>query len=232
MIGAQIPAVDAIVRTVPLSGMRGAIASAMMDSLRSTAQLTLHREYDADALVEWRSALPRDRRPSLNDLVMWATAATLRSHPELNATIDEPAQEVRQWRAVHLGIAVASERGGMFVPVVRDAEQLTLDELTLSTRQFVAAAAAGRLSMSDMSGGTFTVTNLGSFGVDAFTPVINRPQVAILGVGRMRGSRSTLSLTIDHRATDGVPAGRFLGDLAARLENPAALADAVGGWSR
>ncbi|WP_109212227.1 MULTISPECIES: 2-oxo acid dehydrogenase subunit E2 [Microbacterium] len=219
---------DSRVETVPLKGMRGAIAHAMLDSLQNTAQLTLHREYDADGVIAWRRTFPDDARPTLNDLVLMATARVLRDHAELNATIDEDARQIHRHTAVHLGMAVAPDRGGLVVPVIRNADRMTLPEITAAASASAASAKQGRLTMAEISGGTFTVTNLGSFGVDFFTPVVQRPQVAILGVGRMRGDRSTLSLTIDHRAVDGVPGGRFLNDLAVLLQDPAALAHIAG----
>lgn len=209
---------------VPLRGMRGAIACAMVDSLRNTAQFTLHREYDSEALTAFRDGLHATGRPSLNDLVLAATARVLRRHPDLNASIDEERRAILQWADVHVGMAVAVGGGGLLVPVIRNAADLGLDELAQATRRLVRLAHEGGVSLTDMSHGTFTVTNLGAAGVDAFTPILNRPQVAILGVGRMRGPRSTLSLTVDHRAVDGAPAGRFLSDLAGLLESPTTLA--------
>lgn len=208
--------------TVPLRGMRAAIATSMVDSLRNTAQLTLHRQYDAGPLVAYRAHLEPNARPSLNDLIMIATARALANHPELNATIDDDERLIHRSRAVHLGMAVSVD-GGLLVPVVRNADHMGPKEMAQATLHLSALARQGRLRMKDMLGGTFTVTNLGSLGVDGFTPILNRPQVGILGVGRMRGPDSTLSLTIDHRAVDGAPAARFLSSLASSLENPALL---------
>lgn len=204
---------------IPIKGMRAAIAASMMGSLHGTAQLTLHRQFDADPLVTFRKGFDQEYRPSLNDLILAATAVVLPKHPLVNATIDESTKTIRRWRNVHLGMAVGIE-GGLVVPVVRDADKLSLPELSQETGRLGDAARTGRLGMKDLQGGTFTVTNLGHFGVDAFTPILNPPQVAILGVGRLNGTASTLSLTIDHRAVDGVPGAQFLQHLATVLENP------------
>lgn len=206
--------------SVPIKGMRAAIAAAMMGSLQGTAQLTLHRQFHADPLVAFRAdAFDPNVRPSLNDLFLTATARVLRDHPALNATIDERTKTIRRWRSVHLGMAVGIDEG-LVVPVIRDADKLTFQEMKQATARLGGAARSGGLKMKDLQEGTFTVTNLGYFGVDAFTPILNPPQVAILGVGRVNGAASTLSLTIDHRAVDGVPGAQFLQDLATVLESP------------
>lgn len=203
---------------VPIKGMRAAIAASMVASLQNTAQLTLHRSFNPQALVAFRQGLRPESRPSFNDLFLAATARVLRDHPSVNATVE--GNTINRWRSVHLGMAVAVTEG-LVVPVVRNADKLTLLQLRDETARLGGLARRGRLTMGDMQNATFTVTNLGSFGVDAFTPIINPPQVAILGIGRLGETTSSLSLTIDHRALDGAPGARFLQDLACVLENPA-----------
>lgn len=203
---------------VPIKGMRAAIAASMVASLQSTAQLTLHRSFNPQALVAFRQGLRSESRASFNDLFLAATARVLRSHPSVNATVE--GNTISRWRTVHLGMAVAVD-DGLVVPVVRNADNLTLPQLREETGRLGDLARRGRLTMADMQNATFTVTNLGSFGIDAFTPIINPPQVAILGIGRVGETSSTLSLTIDHRALDGAPGARFLQDLASVLESPA-----------
>ncbi|WP_131770223.1 2-oxo acid dehydrogenase subunit E2 [Candidatus Protofrankia californiensis] len=202
---------------VPLKGMRAAIAAAMMQSLHGTAQLTLHRRFNPEPLVAYRQGFSSDARPSLNDLVLAATARVLHTHPWVNATVEDDT--IYRWRCVHLGMAVALDNG-LVVPVIRNADRLTLEQLRTETARLGSLARQGRLKVSDIQSGTFTVTNLGHFGIDAFTPILNALQVAILGVGRFENASATLSLTIDHRALDGVPGANFLRDLSAALENP------------
>jgi pyruvate dehydrogenase E2 component (dihydrolipoamide acetyltransferase) len=189
----------------------------MTESLREMAQLTLHRQVDAAQLGQFREAFAADSRPSVNDLVLAAVARILARHPWVNATLEE--ESIFRWRCVHLGMAVAVD-AGLVVPVIRNADELSLAALREEAARLGRVARDGGLTMADIQGGTFTVSNLGSFGVDAFTPIINPPQVAILGVGRVSRGSMTLSLTIDHRALDGVSGARFLHDLAEAFENP------------
>jgi pyruvate dehydrogenase E2 component (dihydrolipoamide acetyltransferase) len=208
-----------LLERVRLEGIRGVIAQRLTESLRQSAQLTLHRDVDAAALVELRKRRTDGARPSLNDLVLFAVSRALPRHPQLNATIEDST--ISRWRPVHLGTAVAIA-DGLVVPVIRDANRLTLAELHADAARLHALARERKLAIADISGGTFTVTNLGAFGIDAFTPIVNPPQVAILGVGRVRGDGAmTLSLTIDHRALDGVPGARFLEELAHLFAEPA-----------
>lgn len=208
-----------LVEQVPLAGMRAVIARRMTESLREMAQLTLHRRVETGPLERRRAALPPETRPSVNDLMLEAVASVLPKHPSLNATLEEST--IHRWRTVHLGIAVSVD-DGLVVPVIRNADRLSLAELRAEAARLGRVARAGELTMAEIQGATFTVSNLGSFGIDAFTPIINPPQVAILGVGRIDRGSMTLSLTIDHRALDGVPAARFLDDVAKELEAPEA----------
>jgi pyruvate/2-oxoglutarate dehydrogenase complex dihydrolipoamide acyltransferase (E2) component len=169
---------------------------------------------------------------TITDLVMRAAVLALKDHPRLNATLEE--HQLRAHERVHLGLAVDAEEG-LIVPVVRDADSLTLRELAAHSRELASRARANRLTLEDVRGGTFTVTSLGQLGVDFFTPIVNPPEVAILGIGRVFARLAlrdgqveerwamTLSLSFDHRAVDGAPAARFLLDVKRLLELPAAL---------
>jgi pyruvate dehydrogenase E2 component (dihydrolipoamide acetyltransferase) len=214
---------------VPVSGMRRTIAERMHRSLQSTAQLTMTTQADVTELTRLRSAADGI---SHTDLLVRACALALAEHPGLNAVMT--GTEIRRYRAAHIGIAVAVP-DGLVVPVLRDAGTLTLAQIARATKDLVARAREGRLAPADLDGGTFTITSLGGYGIGSFTPILNPPQVAILGVGRIAeqpGRRDgqldwrqvmTLSLTVDHRAVDGVPAAVFLQDLAGRLADPAGL---------
>ncbi len=220
------------------SSMRRAIAARMHESLQQTAQLTLTRDADAKRLVKLRDELKtawpqRDWAvPTFNDLVIKAVAVALGEHPRLNASFTPDALVVHD--RVDIGTAVALD-DGLVVPVIRDADQLPLRTLAAVSSSLAARARAGQLGPDDYSGQTFTVSALGSYGIDAFTPVLNSPNVAILGVGAIRdrvgwkGDKPkrlptlTLSLTIDHRAVDGVPGAAFLATVAEVLASPAVL---------
>jgi len=206
-----------LLEELPLTGIRGVIARRLTESLRDSAQLTLYRQVDASELVAYRRSLQEAGRPSFNDLLLFAVAHVLTRHPRLNATLENDT--VYRWRSVHLGTAVAIE-DGLIVPVIRNADRLTLPELQLEAGRLHGLARERKLGIPDVQGGTFTVTNLGSFGIDGFTPILNPPQVGILGVGRVRDGAMTLSLTIDHRALDGVPGAQFLAELAEMLMRP------------
>lgn len=209
-----------LLEAVPLQGMRAVIARNLTQSLRDMAQLTLHRQIDPGELLALRERLREPVRPSLNSLVLAAVAHVLPRHPAVNATLEEDT--IYRWAGVNLGMAVAVD-AGLLVPVIRDAHALSLAEIQEQSTELARQARAGRLALTDMEGATFTVTNLGGFRIDSFTPIVNPPQVAILGVGRAVRDSMTLSLTIDHRALDGAPAARFLDDLAEALEQPSAM---------
>lgn len=218
--------------SVPLAGMRGAIAQRMQASLRETAQLTLFTDVDVTQLVALRERLKGEGEVSYTDLLVKAVALSLREHPRLNAWLAD--NEVRPQPGIHVGVAVALDEG-LIVPVVRDADRLSVAAIGQALRRLVAGARAGTLTPGEVTGATFSVTNLGMYGIDAFTPILNPPEVAILGVGRIveRAARQgdglawhsflTLSLTFDHRAVDGAPAAQFLQILSRHLTNPKAL---------
>ncbi len=231
---------------IPLRGMRGVIAERMSASLRSMAQLTLMMDVDMSAVVAERAALVEAARsdgagdrdehadpaatavPGYTDFVIAAAAAALGEHPRVNSQVTDDA--VALLGDIHVGLAVALD-DGLLVPVVRHADRLSLDEIASETTRLAAGAREGTLGYDDYQGATFTVTALGMFGVDAFTPIINSPNTAILGVGRIRDDTVwadaapqprpvlTLSLTWDHRAFDGAPAARFAGAVREWLES-------------
>lgn len=223
---------------IPLSGMRGAIARNMVDSLQTMAQLTHGYEVDVTELVAVRSGLKSEHidsgstTPSLNDLIVKAAALALRQHPLLNAGIE--GDKITLYERIDIGVAVAVE-GGLVVPVVRSADALSVSAVSERTRALATAARTGTLGLADMEGATFSVSTLGAYGVDFFTPVVNPGNVAILGVGRVRdGFRwegevpkrtqvMTLSLTFDHRAVDGAPAAEYLRTLSGILARPLSL---------
>jgi pyruvate dehydrogenase E2 component (dihydrolipoamide acetyltransferase) len=219
--------------SVALSGMRGEIARRMHASLRDGAQLTLTRTMDVTALVASRESLASQWAVSYNDLIVRAVALALRRHPVLNATCD--GRSIQRHAHIHIGIAVALDEG-LIVPVVRDADLLPLRRLSSEIRRLTELARSKRLAPADVVGGTFSVTNLGALDIEAFTPIINPPEIAILGVGRIAehytrcGDRGewrqgmVVSLTIDHRAIDGAPGAQFLRTLAALCAAPDELA--------
>ncbi|MDI9641745.1 2-oxo acid dehydrogenase subunit E2 [Geitlerinema splendidum] len=202
----------------------------MLNSLQTTAQLTLNAYADARALRAFRQRLKISdealglQKVTINDLVHYAVVRALQQHADLNATLEN--ETIYQHRRVHLGFAVDTLRG-LIVPVIRDAQTLSLKQLAERAAALAAAAQTGKIAPDDLSGGTFTVSNLGSFGIENFTPVLNPPQVAILGVGNISLKpvetasgdvefipHLGLSLTVDHRAVDGAPGARFLQTLA------------------
>ena len=215
----------------PLSGVRRVIARQMHASLSEMAQLTLNASFDATALMNFRASLKEKGESlglgkiSLNDMVLFAVSRTLLAHPTLNANLVD--DKFRKFKHANIGLAVDTERG-LLVPTLFASEKLSLSEISAYAKASAAKARDGKLTPDEMSGGSFTVTNLGSMGVESFTPVINPPQTAILGVCaityRLRADGTTypamgLSLTFDHRAVDGAPAARFLADLCKALEN-------------
>lgn len=222
----------------PLAGMRAAIARRMHASLQEMAQLTLFTEADVTELVDLRqrlkAAAPETAPVTYTDLLMRAAALALRQHPNVNVTLE--GGRIHRLPHIHIGLAVGLV-DGLVVPVLRDADRKTPAELARLRVRLVERARSGQLTNEEMSGGTFTVTNLGMFDIDGFTPIINPPEAAILGVGRVvekvvvhRGkiaqrSMMTLSLTIDHRLVDGAPGAAFLQTVKGLLEEPDRLVE-------
>ncbi len=220
-------------RYVPASKLRRVIAERMTATGHQAAPVTLTTKVDAQPLVSFRERLKRDASssvvPSFNDILIGLTAQTIRELPELNAcwlrngiyTFDE----------IHIATAIDTP-DGLLAPVVRQPDRLTLIEIAKQTRQLIQLARTGQLKQEHLTGGTFTISNLGMFGIDAFTPILNLPQAAILGVGRIMeepvarngclevGQTLTLSLTFDHRVVDGAPAARWLQRLCQQILTP------------
>jgi pyruvate dehydrogenase E2 component (dihydrolipoamide acetyltransferase) len=229
---------------LPLNNVRRITARRLVESKQQVPHFYLTRAIDAEELVRARAqinaglaAIAGDAAPakvSVNDLIVKAVASALRAHPEMN--ISFAGDKLIKHNRVHVGIAV-SLTDGLIVPVIRDTDTLTVTQISAETKELAARARAGKLKPDEFSGGTFSVSNLGMFGVDEFSAIINPPEPAILAVGRAKQEavvrdgqivvRHTMrvTLSIDHRAVDGAGGARFLATLASLLENPlAALA--------
>jgi pyruvate dehydrogenase E2 component (dihydrolipoamide acetyltransferase) len=213
--------------SVELTGMRRTIAERMLKSSLETASLTLTREVDVTPMVE-AIKIHRDKGARPLPIIIMAVTESLKEHPVLNSKLS--GMHVRQTVDINVGVAVALGEG-LVVPVIKDTSSKDLLQVAEAVQEMASKARQEKLSYDDVSGGTFTVSNLGPEGVDAFTPIINQPEVAILGVGRTvvkpvihdnaitKRSMMWLSLTFDHRMVDGAPAARFLGAVAHRLED-------------
>jgi len=222
----------------PLSNMRKVIAKAMVNSLTSMAQLTLNSSFDATQVMAYRKKIKASSEVlgigniTVTDLILYAVSRTLLKHPYVNANLVD--NTIRLFNVSNVGLAVDTPRG-LLVPTIFGAEKLSLNEISKQAKKAAADAQAGTISPDSLKGGSFTVTNLGTFGIETFTPVINPPQTCILGVntivtrvkevnGELKSYPAMgLSLTFDHRALDGAPAARFLKDLVYSLENIEAL---------
>jgi pyruvate dehydrogenase E2 component (dihydrolipoamide acetyltransferase) len=220
---------------VAVSSVRRTIAERMLTSHRSTAPVTVTTTADATNLVNLRDQFKAaaqagtDLVPGYTDFLVKLAAVALQQHPLLNASWE--GEQIRMPPGVHIGVAVDTA-AGLLVPVLRDVPSLGLRELAARARDLAERARQGKLAPDEMRGGTFTVTNLGAFGIDAFTPIINFPQCAALGVGRIQRravvvggevvarDQIGLSLTFDHRIVDGAPAARFVQTLTSLVENP------------
>jgi pyruvate dehydrogenase E2 component (dihydrolipoamide acetyltransferase) len=218
-------------RHVPASRLRRTIAQRMSSGIHQAVPVTLTTKVNAEPLVAYRERLKVESKdglvPSYNDILFQYAAQTLRELPDLNACWYR--EGIHSYDAVHIATAVDTP-DGLFAPVVRDADRLTVHEIAARTRELIAAARQNQLSQNQLAGGTFTISNLGMFGIDSFTPILNLPQAAILGVGRIveeavvqngqlvAGKTMTLSLTFDHRVVDGAPAARWLQRLCERLQ--------------
>ncbi|MBQ4047229.1 MAG: 2-oxo acid dehydrogenase subunit E2 [Clostridia bacterium] len=217
----------------PLTRVRKVIADNMHRSLSEMAQLTLTTSFDATALLDFRKAAKSGKIAGLegvtyNDMILFAVSRTLLDFPYFNAHFT--GDEFHLYNTVNLGFACDTDKG-LMVPVIKNAETLSLKALSERAKTLAKSAQSGSIAPADMQEGTFTVSNLGSLGIESFTPVINPPQTGILGVNtletRVRLENGNpvyytamgLSLTFDHRAVDGAPAARFLAALRANLEN-------------
>ncbi|MDN3023651.1 dihydrolipoamide acetyltransferase family protein [Streptomyces sp. S.PB5] len=220
----------------PLKGVRGAVADKLSRSRREIPDATCWVDADATELMRARTAMNAAGGPKISLLALLARICTaaLGRFPELNSTVDTEAREVVQLDHVHIGFAAQTERG-LVVPVVRDAHARDAESLTAEFARLTEAARDGRLTPGELTGGTFTLNNYGVFGVDGSTPIINHPEAAMLGVGRIvpkpwvhEGELAVrqvvqLSLTFDHRVCDGGTAGGFLRYVADCVEQPAVL---------
>lgn len=219
---------------VPLTGIRKLIASKMHESLSTTAQLTMNMSFDATGILAYRAKVKAQGEAlglpniTINDIVAYATVQTLMVSPNLNAHF--LGDKTLQYPFVNLGIATDTERG-LMVPVVHGASEMSLCELSAEVKPLLADCQKGNINPDMLTGGTFTITNMGMLGVESFTPVLNIPEVAILGVGGLslkpvmkdgevkHVQSINLSLTVDHQVVDGAPAARFLKTLCTSLEN-------------
>jgi pyruvate dehydrogenase E2 component (dihydrolipoamide acetyltransferase) len=229
------PAAKDVPSVIPLTGTRGVIARRMAASAHTAAAVTTTTQADATDLVRLRQdlrqewAATRGLSPSFNDLLLVILAKALAEFPYVNAHIVD--DEIRLQESINIGLAVDTGRG-LIVPVIKGLQRMTLDGVARASQELVRRAREGKLLPDDVSGGTFTLSNLGAYDVDASTPLLNLPEVAILGVGRIalrpaafEGELAlrqtvTLSLTYDHRAIDGAPAARFLERVKALIERP------------
>jgi pyruvate dehydrogenase E2 component (dihydrolipoamide acetyltransferase) len=220
---------------IPVRGIRKIVARRMHESLASTAQLTLSRTAEVTSILAFRAKMKAKAEKlgipafTINDLISYFVLRTLRRHPDVNAHF--LGDRIIRYAGVNLGVAVDTERG-LLVPVVHDADEMSLPELSRAIRTVAEKCRDGSIRPADMAGGTFTLTNLGALGIESFTPILNPPEVAILGVGGIilnpvrRGGEIEfvdsihLSLTINHQAVDGAPGARYLEDLADSLAEP------------
>ncbi len=223
--------------SIPYRGIRRTVSQRMFESLQSMAQLTMTMEIDVTDAVRLRRDLvaaweAEGVRVSYTDMVIKAAALALRDHPRVNAILNEDTVEVQP--EVHIGFAVALDEG-LIVPVLRNADQVPIKQLAIDSAELARKAREGGLTPDELTGGTFNVTSLGMYGVDAFTPIVNPPQAAILGVGGIadrpafvgdagldieRRSFLTISLTIDHRLLDGAPGAEYMQSVRRYLEHP------------
>jgi len=230
---ADIPAAE----NVPVTGLRRIIAERMAASTTQTARVTLVTEADATAFVAAREQLKATVTeewgfaPGYNDLLGLIVSRALHEFPYMNARLSKDGTIIERFTHINLGMAVDTERG-LLVPVIRGSDQMGLHEFGIEFRALMERARTGKSLPDDLTGGTFTITNLGMYDIDAFTPIINLPEAAILGVGRIQAKAVprkdeivvrqmwTLSLVFDHRLVDGGPAARFLQRIKQLVENP------------
>lgn len=217
-------------KVIPISGMRKVIADNMMNSVQSMAHAYHKVAVDMSQAKLIRAAFKKaEKKVSFNDIIIMALGRALQEHPRMNALVEDG--KITEKGSINIGIAVAVDNG-LIVPTVRDVQNMTLGEIHDESARLIAKTKAGGLKKEDYSGGTFTVSNLGMFGIDEFTAIVNPPQVGILAVGAMTDTpvvrdgqivvrpMMNLILTYDHRVIDGAPAAQFLSRLKELLENP------------
>jgi pyruvate dehydrogenase E2 component (dihydrolipoamide acetyltransferase) len=223
------------VKSIPFDGIRKSIAENMHASLHNTAQLTMFTEVDVTEMIRFRDRVREEYRQddtvriSYNDIIILATARALKRHPNMNST--RVGEEILLHESVHMGFAVALTEG-LIVPVLRDADKKGLFEIAGEARELARKAREGTLTVDEVTGGTFTISNLSMFQVDGVTPILKSPETGILGIGRVKAkpavyngeiairSMMFLNLTFDHQILDGAPAAEFLQAVAGYLEDP------------
>jgi pyruvate dehydrogenase E2 component (dihydrolipoamide acetyltransferase) len=218
-------------KTIPLEGPRGIIAERLLHSTLATARAVLFIKVDMTRMDEWRASLKtQGRSVSLNSLMVAVAARALSEFPTFNARIS--GAEIQLIEEINVGVAVDTARG-LIVPTIRNANRKGVVAIDADFKDKVERARAGRTALADISGGTFTITNLGMFGVESFIPIINPPEAAILALGATEKTQKVLeddsvvirplcrlSLVWDHRINDGAPAGRFLARIKQLMEWP------------
>ena len=222
-----------IVKIEEVKGIRKIISERMLESLRNSAQLTLNSSADATALLSLRETFKNSKLSSefnkvnINDLIMFAVIKVLPKHPIVNSLLKD--HKIHYYENIHLGFAVDTERG-LMVPTIKNSQNLSLLELSGEVKRLVNACRENKIQLEELSGATFTITNLGNMGIDDFTPVINLPQNAILGISRINLKpvqinnkiefvpHIGLSLTINHQVIDGAEGARFLQDLSLAIK--------------
>ena len=222
-------------KSIPFNGIRRSIAENMRASLHNTAQLTIFVEVDATEMIRFRDTVREEYKQddtvkiSYNDIIILATSRALKHHPNMNSTL--VGEEILLHGSVHMGIAVALSEG-LIVPVLRNADKKGLFEIAGEARELARKAREGTLTVDEVTGGTFTISNLSMFQVDGVTPILKSPETGILGIGRIKAkpavyngeiairSMMFLNLTFDHQIVDGAPAAEFLQAVARYLENP------------
>ena len=221
----EVKVTPRVQEVIPLTGIKKTAAERVSLSARTAPQSTITMEVDMSNAVKLREKV----HVSYTDMLVKAVAKALAEHSIINSTLEN--EKIKIFADINVGVAVATERG-LIVPVIYNADRKTLEEIASVLKELVEKAKQGRLTKEELTGGTFTITNLGMYGVGVFTPIVNPPETAILGVGRVVEKPVVvdkqmvarpvmqLSLTFDHRVVDGAPAAEFLQKIKEFLENP------------
>jgi len=224
----EVEVMPRVREVIPLTGIKKTAAERVSLSARTAPQSTITMEVDMSNTVKLRERV----HVSYTDMLVKAVAKALAEHPIMNSTLEN--EKIKIFADINVGVAVATERG-LIVPVIHNADRKTLEEIASVSRELIEKTKQGRLTKEELTGGTFTITNLGMYEVDVFTPIVNPPETAILGVGRVVERPVVvdkqmvvrpvmqLSLTFDHRVVDGAPAAKFLQKVKQVMENPNAL---------
>ncbi len=220
---------------IPLSSMRRVIAERLQQAKQSIPHIYLQQEIDASELISTREQLKNGNlKVSINDFIIRASALALKEHPHCNSGFNAASQSILLFKTIDISVAVTVE-GGLITPIIRHADYKNLGEISSEVKDLALRAKAGKLKPEEYQGGSFTISNLGMFGISAFSAIINPPQAAILAVGGIEdcarvkngniqpGKKMTLTLSADHRVIDGAEAAQFLKSIQKYLENPALL---------